>query len=367
MLKTMGFPSRYVQGPGALAQTGQMLHELGFRQPAILCDDNIHEIVLPRLAESFRNQRLPVNITRFPGEICRETVTVCNAEILKFSPDVVVGLGGGKAIDAAKAAAENAGVPIIVAPTAASNDAPTSRLIVINDAEHRPIEIRFLKLNPLVVLVDTEVIVRAPPRLFAAGIGDAISKNLEAHQCAAAGGTNFFGTPPLHTALMLADKCSDLIMRHGVEAYRSVRAQRVGPEVETVVEATVLLSGLGFENGGLSLAHSMIRGITAIPSMRQQMHGEMVAFGAFVQMVTEERAQAEIDQLLSVLDAVGLPVTFEALGHTGALSDAELRLMVDATLGHAYARNMVPALTKEHLSHALLKANELGSLTRQPV
>lgn len=357
----MGFPSRYLQGPGALFDIGQLLRDLGFQRPAILCDKIVRDAVLPRVEGSLKGADLPVNMELFPGEITPQTVVQCNLQIKARQPDVVLGLGGGKAVDAAKAAAASLNIPVVVAPTVASNDAPTSRLIVINDSDNTPLELQFLTLNPMAVVVDTEIIVQAPPRFFAAGIGDAVSKRLEARQCLASGGLNFFGTPPSSTAILMADHCYEVILKHASDAFRAVCAQNPTDAVEEIVEATVLLSGLGFENGGLSLGHSLIRGIIAIPAMRGNLHGEMVAFGAFVQMVAEDASKAEIDQLLHVLISVNLPVTFEGLGLSGPLSAPDLDKVVQATLAHAYARNMTPALTSARLADALRKTDEIGT------
>ncbi|MCY6381882.1 glycerol dehydrogenase [Hoeflea prorocentri] len=360
MLKIMGFPSRYVQGPGALAEVGRFLRELQLERPVILCDETVRAAVVPILAESLQQCGLQVGLVNFPGQISQETLTSCKADIGQHRADVVLGLGGGKAIDAAKAAAVHEGLPIIVVPTIASNDAPTSRLIVINDRENKPTSIEYLKLNPLAVFVDTEVIVRAPPRFFAAGIGDAVSKSLEAHQCAASNGQNFFGTPPTTTALMMSDHCYEIILQSAASAYRSVCDRKVSTEVEKLVEATVLLSGIGFESGGLSLAHALIRGITSVPSTSNMLHGEMVAFGAFTQMVVEERSTEEIERLLKVLVEVRLPVTFEQLGGDRPQFKENIGRMVDATLAHSYAKNMHPALTHATLSRALERADAVG-------
>lgn len=361
MIKTMGFPSRYMQGPGALSCIGNLLLSLGFSRPAILCDEVVRKVVLPRVQSSFEAAGLPVKLELFPGEINRKTIAECNRKIETHQPDVVLGLGGGKAVDAAKAAALNLGVPVIVGPTVASNDAPTSRLIVVNDENNNPVEIEFLVLNPMAVIVDTEIIVQAPPRFFAAGIGDAVSKRFEARQCLASGGKNFFGTPPSGTAIMIADHCYDVILQHAQGAYNAVCDQNANAEVEELVEASVLLSGLGFENGGLSLAHSLIRGIASVPAMSNNLHGEMVAFGALVQMVTEDANHSEIDRLLNVLLAVNLPVTFEGLGLSGPLSQVDLQRIVDATLAHTYTKNMTPTLTGSRLAHALKRTNDVGS------
>ena len=364
MLKTMGFPSRYIQGPGALGQAGPLLTELGFKCPVVLCDDTVRKVALPSLLDSLERARHPANVVIFPGEITLDTVAHCNKQVAGYSPDVVVGLGGGKAVDAAKAAAASLDVPVVIAPTVASNDAPTSRLIVINDQNKTPIQIDFLKLNPTAILVDTEIIVKAPVRFFAAGIGDAISKSLEAHQCAASGGVNFFGTSPSATAIMLADQCYDAILEHAQSAYDDVKIRKITPEVEELVEATVLLSGLGFESGGLSLAHALIRGITAIPSMGRNLHGEMVAFGALVQTVLEERPQEALDKLMGILAYTNLPTTFAELGCEGEMASEDLDRMVSATLAHKYAANMTPALTEQRLKDALIKTNKLGNSMR---
>ncbi|MDO6731847.1 glycerol dehydrogenase [Marinovum sp. 2_MG-2023] len=360
----MGFPSRYIQGPGALKQTGQLLSELGFKRPVLLCDETVRKVALPILRASLDPFGHESSVVVFPGEITLATVADCNQKVAGHRPDVVVGLGGGKAVDAAKAAAANLDVPVVIAPTVASNDAPTSRLIVINDQNRTPVQIDFLKLNPTAILVDTDIIVKAPVRFFAAGIGDAISKSLEANQCAASGGVNFFGTPPSATAIMLSDQCFSVILKHAVTAYDAVKRREITPEVEELVEATVLLSGLGFESGGLSLAHALIRGITAIPSMGKMLHGEMVAFGALVQSVVENRQQQELEQLLAIFAHTKLPTCFAEFGYEGRMCAADLDKIVSATLAHTYAANMTPPLTAERLRDALLKTNELGMSAR---
>jgi len=314
----------------------------------------VRQLALPGLIDSLKAAGLDPSVVGFPGEINRATVADCNSAVARHNPDVVVGLGGGKSVDAAKAAAAHCQTPVVIAPTVASNDAPTSRLIVINDENNKPVQIDFLKLNPVAVLVDTKIIVSAPPRFFAAGIGDAISKSLEAHQCARSGGTNFFGTPPLSTAVMLADQCFNAILKNAQGAYDAVCEHKNSPEVEDLVEATVLLSGLGFENGGLSLAHSLIRGITEMPSMSNNLHGEMVAFGALVQAVVEQRPQQELDQLTAVLAHTNLPMTFADLGYEGEMTAPDLHRMVTATLAHSYAANMSPALTERRLHDGLI-------------
>ena len=86
----------------------------------------------------------------------------------------------------------------------------------------------------------------------------------------------------------------------------------------------MLLSGVGFESGGLSLAHALIRGLTAVPTMASMLHGELVAFGTLVQLMVEERDDVEVAELLELLCAVNLPVTFAQLGQAAKIGRAHV-------------------------------------------
>jgi len=103
-----------------------------------------------------------------------------------------------------------------------------------------------------------------------------------------------------------------------------------------------------------------VRGLTAIPAITSMLHGELVAFGTLVQMSVEERPDAEILEVAQLLNDVNLPVTLAGLGQTSPFTAQELNIVVEATLGAAYAKNMAPALTAERLIRGLARANALG-------
>ncbi|MNI72985.1 Glycerol dehydrogenase [compost metagenome] len=150
-------------------------------------------------------------------------------------------------------------------------------------------------------------------------------------------------------------------MQYGVSAYQAVCRNEVNDDVERVVEGTVLLSGVGFESGGLSLSHALVRGLTAIPTMASMLHGELVAFGTLVQMAVEGRPVDEIDKVARLLHAVNLPVTFAQLGQDVPLTTMQINTIVEATLSAAYAKNMHPPLDHERLVGGLAKADNIGS------
>ena len=363
-IRIIGFPGRYIQGPGAISTIGSVFSELGFRRPLALADALVRDKVWDDASLSLRTGGADPQFVEFPGECTRAIIGRLAQAGREAGVDSVIAFGGGKTIDAAKGAARALELPIVICPTVASSDAPTSRLIVLYDENHRLVGVDFTRRNPDAVVVDTDIIVQAAARLFAAGIGDALSKKFEARQCQASGGLNSFGTPALDTALLLTDAVYDLLRAYGPAAYAAVQRGERTAEVERVVEATVLVSGVGFESGGLSLAHALIRGLTAIPRMSSMLHGELVAFGTLVQLVVEGHPEAAIADLLDTIGAVDLPMTLSQLGQSERLSDAELDLIASATLATNYSRHMTPPLTAERLISGLASADRIGRAHR---
>jgi glycerol dehydrogenase len=357
-LRIAGFPGRYLQGPGAVGALAHVIHELG-SSALVVCDDFVENAMGMRIRCMLQAERIESTRLRFPGECTRAVIAALAAEAATVHGAVVVGLGGGKTIDTAKGVAKDIDAPLVIVPTIASNDSATSSLIVLYDEAHRVVAAEPLGRNPDVVLVDSAEIVRAPIRFFRAGIGDALSKTFEARQCRQSGGLNFFGGRPPDAAGVLADRCYAVISACGAAAVEAVMRQECTDDVEAVIEATVLLSGLGFESGGLSLAHALLRGLSGVPTLAQALHGEMVTFGTLVQLVLEHRPDAEIQDHVALLARMGMSATLEALGHARP-SEAELATIADLTLAAPYTRNFERTLDVGTIVNAILAADRRG-------
>ncbi|KJM62983.1 glycerol dehydrogenase [Pluralibacter gergoviae] len=356
MIRTIGFPNQYHQGPDALDRVGLFLKQQSYNQAAIISDDFVTKNIIPDI------KNLPDNIEKFTfnGECTASNINTLSAQTAAINTDVVIAIGGGKSIDTAKGVAQKRNIPIIICPTIASTDAPTSRLIVLYDEQHRVTGVDYLNVNPSALFVDTRVIANAPSRLFSAGVGDAISKYFESQQCFRSGGLNSFNTPPLKTALLMAQQCFNIIMTKAEQAYQDIVNKNLSESIEEVIEATVLLSGVGFESGGLSLAHSLIRGFTRIPALQNALHGEMVAFGTLVQLHASGYDLADIKPIAEMLIALSLPVTLAEMGLKEKPDDLTLCVITEATLAHSYAKNFMPELTPEHLLQSILAADACG-------
>src|SRR5262249_4376029 len=161
---------------------------------------------------------------------------------------------------------------------------------------------------------DTAVIALAPPRLLVAGMGDALATWFEAKTVIDAKRKNQVGGATTQSAGALAKLCYEILLNDGPAALQAVRCQSVTPVLARLVEANTLLSGLGFESGGLAIAHSVHNGLTVIEETHHYYHGEKVAFGLLVQLVAEGRPSDLIDEVLDFCFAVGLPTSLSAVG-----------------------------------------------------
>lgn len=304
------FPGRYVQGEGALSLLPEEVARLGAARSLAIVD--------PRVMEPFASAVVGMaestDIRPFGGECSDEEIERLAAAGHQCDAEAVIGMGGGKALDTAKAVAHALRLPVVVVPTLASTDAPCSALSVIYTAEGAFKRYLVLPRNPDVVLVDTGIIAKAPVRFLVSGMGDALSTWFEAEDCRISGAANMTGRPGGMTAFGLARLCFDTLMADGVEAKRACAAGQVTPALERVVEANTLLSGLGFESGGLSGAHAVHNGLTALEPTHAFWHGEKVAIGTLTLLMLTNRPPELVRQVFDFCEAVGLPTTLADIG-----------------------------------------------------
>jgi glycerol dehydrogenase len=217
-----------------------------------------------------------------------------------------------------------------------------------------------LKKNPDVVLVDSKVISEAPTRFFVAGMGDALATWFEASTCTKSGATNMPGGVSTSAALSLARLCYDILMEYGVSAKLAVDRKILTPAVENVIEATILLSGLGFESAGLSSAHGIHEGLATMEETKGMMHGELVAFGTLSLLVLENYPKADIDRVIGFCKTVGLPVALEQVGITDVSPQHLMRAAEVACMEGLTTHNSYFEINPELILGAMLGANALG-------
>jgi len=340
---------------------GQEITNLGIEGPALIVAGRS---ALAQLSDTWKQTLAEVgcsySIHSFGGECSLAEILRIRHAVEALPARVIIGAGGGKALDAARAAAAELSLPFVSCPTLASTDAPCSAVSIIYTESGIVEEVRILPNNPVLVLVDTQVIVQAPLRLLISGMGDALATWFEARACSASNAKNLRGGRSTRSALALAELCYRTIFTDGVEALHAARTREITPAFEHVVEANTLLSGLGFESCGLAAAHSIHNGLTVAPQTRSFYHGEKVAFGTLVQLVMEESLPSEIEEVIDYCTQVGLPVTLAQIGLEEMPPEMLGKIALRATQTGESIHNEPFEVFSAQVADAILKADELG-------
>lgn len=319
------FPGRYIQAPGLIARLGAESKCFGTKALCLI-DGNVAGSLEDRVRAGADG--LSLTLVVHAGE-CSEAEIGRAVEIGRASDvELVIGVGGGKALDTAKAAAFRLGnLPTVIVPTIAASDAPCSALAVVYREDHSVDYDYFLPRNPDLVLVDSRIIAEAPARFLAAGIGDALATWYEAESSRKADAPNCWGTHGSPLAFEIARFCRDTIFKHGAKALEECDANVPGPSFEKVVEANILLSGAGFESGGVAGAHAIHHGLCELHDVHHHLHGEKVAIGVLATLLIHGE-NAEYERVRAYCETVRLPVRLSDIGISQA-TDEKLRKVAE--------------------------------------
>ncbi len=358
MTKILISPSKFVLGEGELENLGRYISELGSRAVIVAHKDDFVRVkgTLDRAL-----QNADCVHASFGGESSMPEINRIVKLIGDVGADVVIGLGGGKALDTAKACAAMTKNPVIIVPTIASTDAPCSALAIIYKETGEFESYMHLPRNPDLVLVDSGIIARAPTRFLIAGMGDALATVFEARACLRSFANNMPGGQSTKAALAIAETCYATLLEDALKARAACDENVVTPALENIIEANILLSGLGFESSGLAAAHSIHDGLTALEETHRYYHGEKVSFGTVVQLIMENADSETLHTVLSFCKSLGLPICLKDLGVVN-LDDSRLMMVAELSCAEGETiHNMPFPVTPALVAAAIRTADRIGS------
>jgi glycerol dehydrogenase-like iron-containing ADH family enzyme len=307
-------PAQVLRDTQLLEQSGPLLAQYGQR-PFLVGGTQSLNTIRKRLQSVLEAQSLARAEGSYGKDCSDESLKQLRKAIAEHKADFIIGVGGGKALDAAKLLAHQNQFPIVTIPTSAATCAAWTALSnVYTSAGAFKYDVP-LPTCPNLLLLDYELIATAPSRTLIAGIGDALAKWYEASVSSGhSQQTLIIG------AVQQARILRDILLQKSAEAI----AKPGSPIWREVVDATVLMAGLIGGLGGAQCrtvaAHAVHNGLTHLAQhTRNSIHGEKVAFGILVQLRLEEMIQGNQlaatarQQLLTFYQQIGLPMTLKDL------------------------------------------------------
>lgn len=319
-------PSRVVRGSKALVQAADVIAQFGDR-PLVIGGDHTLKVTLPYFNPVWK-QGLTYAQAAYGMDCSENSLESLREAIAKHKADFIIGVGGGKALDAAKLVAAQSHLPIVTVPTSAATCAAWTALSNVYSDEGAFLYDVSLPRCPDLLVLDYDLVQTAPRRTLIAGIGDALAKWYEASVSSGSSSQTL-----IISAVQQARVLRDILFQKSLEAVEH-------PDSEAwreVVDASVLMAGV---IGGLGAqcrtvaAHAVHNGLTHLLESHDTLHGEKVAYGILVQLRLEEMMQGNQlaatarQQLLKFYQDIGLPKTLQELG-LGSVSIKDLQRAAD--------------------------------------
>ena len=353
--RAFGSPSRYVQGPGEINHLPDFASNYGSTALAII-DSFFYNDYKEKIPQMFAEADMTAYTVEFSGKSSTETLEALKAHChtLPHMPDTFIGIGGGQTCDINKAVGAAFRKAIINVPTSLATDAPTSTHTIINDEGQLPFLLVHYK-NPDYVVVDTEITIQSPLSMFISGIGDALATYVEAEAsfannnvCNVCGGQY----KPALLGMAVAKLSYEVLLEKGRAAVRAARRHLRTPAYEDVAEATILLSGLGFECTGVAIAHGLQAGFHVLPG-KPLMHGQGVGYCMLIQLILENNI-LRFEEIFNFCRDVGLPICTGDLGLTDENRREGVEKLVEAVYGKRWnVCNMPMHISREMLVNAI--------------
>lgn len=220
-----------------------------------------------------------------------------NLERLKSNPsvqkaDMIFAVGGGKALDTAKALAFVTGKTVFTFPTIASNCSATTAVSIMYNSDGSFKEPFFFPTPAKHCFICTNIIAESPAEYIWAGMGDTYAKYFEAEMSSRGEDLVHYHELGVTTSKM----CLYPLLKYGKKALDDFRSGINSFELEQVILSVVVTTGIAsilltaehIIDYNTGLAHAVFYALTAYPHIEQRhLHGEVVAFGVLILLLVD--------------------------------------------------------------------------------
>lgn len=298
-------PKKVIVGNGAIHKVVEVLRDLKIDQlkVGIITGENTYKVG-GRVVEDIVKDIAETYLWK-AGDPSVKTASCIAKDVAENRVNVVIGVGGGKAIDVAKYVAHVAEIPMLSIPLAPSHDGVASPFSSLKGT-NRPYSV-YTKV-PYSIIADIELVSRAPRRLVLSGLGDLLGKFVSVRDWVLAHRLRgeYYGEYAAQLALLSA--------KHAMK-YHELIASATPEGIRILVEA-LISSGVSMCIAGSSRPASGSEHLFAhaleLLAPGKALHGEAVALGTIIMLyIYGDPLWKKIKQ---VAKKVGLPTTAKDLG-----------------------------------------------------
>jgi glycerol dehydrogenase-like iron-containing ADH family enzyme len=305
-------PAQVMRGHGIITPAGVTIARLGQR-PLVIGGEQARAAMRPQM------QAWPESLVwteeNLGADCCEASLEHLRQAVGQHQADVIIGVGGGKALDAAKLLAYQAQLPVVTIPTSAATCAAWTALSNVYTPVGAFAYDVPLPQCPNLLLLDYDIIATAPPQTLIAGIGDALAKWYEASVSSGHSQQTL-----IIAAVQQARVLRDILLQKSAQALAEPGSETWREVVDACVLMAGVIGGLGGAQCRTVAAHAVHNGLTHLSGTRKSLHGAKVAYGILVQLRLEEMLQGNRlaatarQQLLKFYGEIGLPLTLADLG-----------------------------------------------------
>ncbi len=299
----MDLPKSVLVGNGVVRELGSFLKNLGCRGVVhIISGPNVMAKVKTTVEAALKANEFVFNWSKI--DVADMKTVQLIEKLVSGKVDIMLGLGGGKTVDAAKIVAYNSELPFISIPTSASHDGISSPFASIKGLG-RPYS--FVAHSPLGIIADLDIIEGAPFRLLAAGCGDLIGKVTAVRdwEIARDDKGEYFGK----YAASLARLSADMVMKEAVNI--GLRKKEIFRDVvEALISAGVAAGIAGSSRPCSGSEHLFAHALDNI-GHHDGLHGEKVGLGTILMAKLHE---IEWEKIVKALEEVHAPTRGRDIG-----------------------------------------------------
>lgn len=359
----MSTPSYYVNRPGALKNLSDVLTELmgsGRHKALLIASSSSWREAGSVIGEQLSETGWDSDRAEFSGFPSERQVRYYASLAQEQNADLLIGIGGGRVLDATKAAGTLSGRRVVTVPTIAATCACWARVSILYTDEGDFDRIFRNTHSPAAIVADTDMIAKAPVRYLKAGMADTLAKWYEPYYTAAIDNV---------IARHGAELAKDLILRKAPAVIREAGKGSASEDMIDIVDAILYLAGfvgsfVGEKAFG-GMAHPFYDASRHIPAVRKKLHGEVVAYGLILQGIYEDRSGPDLEERFRILDSLDNLYTSEELGFADDGERSEVADRIVTLYPYTREHGVVPDKVVEAIHRtdlAVLRYRREGSI-----